>query len=181
MNTASTLFKSLALAFNNLDKFAPEHNPFQGHTTADPVTKSRFRDVNRENVENRQRQMSTLLDLIGDGQFMFKPGKDGAVCIIVAAENVIGTVANNTPIDGNLYTIETVHGSLQARGEGNLVLEPTKIFTIVLTPEKVNNTVEYALASVYPGQPDADPVMPFEEGQKVHGLELRLAGITRVC
>ena len=72
---------------------------------------------------------------------------------------------------------------LQPKGDGEITRTKTNRFTICLTWEDIpGQGRDLALASVYPGAPDAPWNMDgLTEGQTISGQELLDRGCTRVC
>ena len=176
MNNAA-VFALISKAHGNLLKIAPSHDPFQGHLSGDEDTKSRF--------AFSQAGIGTIADLLGQAELLEVQEGHGALLFIFdnGWSGEVGETVTNLPIAERQYVMENIHGMLQPKGEGALTRIPTKRFTVCLTWEDIpGQGRDLALASVYPGQPDAQWNMDgLTEGQTISGQELLDRGCTRVC
>ena len=170
------VFSVVRAAFESLKVVAPNYNPFAGHLSGDEPTKSRFSFANAEPV-------STLADLMGQAELVRGEGGTEAILFVFKANMEIGETVTNAPIPTNSYRMELVHGMLQPKGEGILTRNSTAEFTVCLTWEDIpGHGRDLALASVYPGQPDAPwDMTDLTEGQTISGQELLDRGCIRVC
>lgn len=164
-------------AFDNLKAIAPAHNPFAGHLACDSDTKSRF--------SFEDAGIGTIADLLGQADLVDVQEGHGALLFIFdnGWSGDCGETVTNSPIPTANYTMQMVHGMLQPRGESIIMRQQTKRFTICLTWEDIpGQGRDLALASVYPGEPDAPWNMDgLTEGQTISGQELLDRGCTRVC
>lgn len=176
MNNLS-LIKLFRTSFNNLKVVAPEHNPFKGHLACDEPTKSRFSFSHAENM------IGTLADLLGKAEMIEVNEGTGAILFVFKSNREVGETVTNTPIPSNSYTMQMIHGMLQPVGEGQLTRSSTEEFTVCLTWEDIpGQGKDLALASVYPGRPDAPWYMGgLDEGQTITGQQLLDRGCFRVC
>ena len=164
-------------AFDNLKAIAPAHNPFAGHLSGDEATKSRF--------SCEDAGIGTIADLLGQAEL--SEVQEGRGAILFTFDNGwsgdCGETVTNSPIPTANYTMQMVHGMLQPSGYGIIRRRKTKQFTICLTWEDIPGVgKDLALASVYPGAPDAPWNMDgLIEGQTISGQELINRGCVRVC
>ena len=176
MNNES-VFAMISKAHANLLKIAPSHDPFQGHLSGDEDTKSRFSFASAG--------IGTIADLLGQAEMIDVQEGHGALLFIFdnGWSGDVGEIVTNLPIAERQYVMENIHGMLQPKGEGRLTRTKRHRFTICLTWEDIpGQGRDLALASVYPGQPDAPwDMTDLTEGQTISGQELLDRGCTRVC
>lgn len=170
------LINLIHIALENTHRLCPDFNPMKGHTYQDAhAGSSRFRKIITH--------VGDLTEFINSHKpaFMMIPGKAGAVCLIAEFGEVVGEMAYTRPIDENKYVIKKDHGDLIATGKAITQTTLTPFATLVFTPEKINGSTVFCLASTYPGVPDKEGNWEgIKEGDVLTGKELFDRGITRV-
>ena len=177
----SIFAEMIVAALVKLSIVFPEHCPWKGHLKGDAREKSRFFISEIPTILSFK---SHLADMLGTSELknVYK-GNGDAVILIFDAHSKVGLESKNLIVADKSYNIEKIHGSLQARGEGELTISDTTMFTVVLTPERMKDgSTDYVLASIYPGEPD--PIANWEglsEGDVVAGSDLIARQIIRCC
>jgi len=165
----------LTTALKTLNEIAPGFDPLKDHRAGDTVKgSSRFNDTIKD--------INDVIVLAEHADFYaMQPGFGGAVCLIFQAAGVVGVATTVETIEDEDYELRLHHGCLQPFGDVQEVRRDAKLFSIVLTPEKTANGIEYALASAYPGRPDEPPKDEdregLSEGQRLSAAEVKRRGL----
>ena len=153
----------------------PGFNPVRDHASDVKVDGcSRFYKVKNTRDAIELAKISKLVE-VRRGR---DEGHGKAIILVFEAPEEIGETAESVPISGEVYTMQKVHGSLQATGTVSYWPMSTRIFCIVLTPENADGDVAFATA--HPGLPDPDPrpgYADLKEGEELDAFSVLLYGL----
>lgn len=148
-------------------------NPLSGHT---PSTKQEGKSwFDREYSFEELREL--MLNANPTVKMLVKDGPRAAIVFEFECKVAIGWDVFSAPeVDGK-FEVRNNHGELQIFGPAVIHELPTIIFTVVLTPEEAG----LALASIHPGNIEADPDMEgLKAGDILNFDQLMPRRITRV-
>jgi len=180
MSFQQTAYSFITTAYQNLHDVHPGFNPMQHHTTKAARPGDSFFI---EKLQTVQDVLALLNEYIDNGsEWYAEPGKKQEVYFIIDMPIIIGTTIMSPPLPGEQYVVIKDHGGLIPSGKTQVSMVETTKLSCILTLERLKNETScYALASVYPGEPDPSGSWEgLKEGDSISGEELLKRGISRV-